>query len=268
MSVSIFEETAKVLANERVDTKLYIMSLEAPLIAESVAPGQFVHAKLPGMEGHILRRPFSLYTASAARGIVEILYQVVGFGSDHMTTLKDGSEINLLGPLGTSWNPPAGTKSALLVAGGVGAAPLYLLADQLISSGVCLEVIMGAQTKSALVCHGRYRALFLDRESHNSKVHCATDDGSFGHAGFCTTLVEEAVQSKSYDYAAVCGPEVMMKIVSQTIREASIPCEVSFEKRMACGIGACLSCVVETTEGIKRACADGPVFDAGKVVFS
>lgn len=266
--MSIFEEKASIIQNDQVDSSLYIMSLEAPLIAENFAPGQFVHAKIPGMEGHILRRPFSLYAASKASGIIEILYQVVGFGSDHMTTLKQGDILDLLGPIGTPWNPPVDAKTALLVAGGVGAAPLYMLADQLTSSGVQVEVIMGAQTEKSLVCHGRYRQLLNEKGGTASAVRCATDDGSFGHAGFCTTLVEEDLQSKTYDYAAVCGPEIMMQIVSRTLLEAAIPCEVSFEKRMACGIGACLSCVVETTEGKQRACVDGPVFDARKVVFS
>lgn len=265
--MSVFEERAKVLQNEIVDEKLYVMRLSSPLIAQAIAPGQFVHMKLPGMEAHILRRPFSIYSASKQNGTLDILYQVVGFGSAHMTGLTFGDELSLLGPIGTSWQPPEGIKKALLVAGGVGAAPMYMLADHLASQGVHLDVILGAQTKSALVTHAQYKQLILDKGASSSSVLCATDDGSFGHCGFCTTLVNDALQKSKYDYAAVCGPEIMMKIVAQTLLGASIPCEVSFERRMACGIGACLSCVVNTNEGMKRACVDGPVFDAGKVVF-
>lgn len=264
---TVIEEDALIVENKVLGPKLHIMVLEAPSISAKVAPGQFVHAKLPGMEAHILRRPFSVYAASSARNTIEILYQVVGSGSAHMTTLKAGETINLMGPIGSSWSPPQNTKRALLVAGGVGAAPLFMLAEVLAAGGAMVDVVLGAQTKTALVCHSRYEDLLTNRVISGSSLRCATDDGSFGHAGFCTELVENALAENSYDYAAVCGPEPMMKIVSSRLIEASVPCEISLEKRMACGIGACLSCVVETTDGMKRACVDGPVFDARKVVF-
>ena len=266
--MSIIEETAQIVSNEQVDSKLFILGLKAPLIAQTALPGQFVHLGIPGIEAHILRRPFSLYSAAPKTGIVEILYQTVGFGTARMGKLASHDTVSLLGPVGNPWSPPLEAKSVLLVGGGVGAAPLYLLADKLASAGAHIDVIMGAQTESSLVCHSRYQELLAHKATAASALHCATDDGSFGHAGFCTSLVEEALGSKAYDYAAVCGPEGMMRVVSSLILEAGIPCELSFERRMACGIGACLSCVVETVDGLKRACVDGPVFDARKVVFA
>lgn len=262
----LVNEQARILSNEQVGPRLHIMKLQAPEIAERIAPGQFVHMKIPRMDDHILRRPFSVYYADAATGVIEILYQVVGYGSDHMTRLEEGLVCELIGPVGTGWKAPEGTKRALLVAGGVGAAPLYMMAEQLVNAGIQLDVILGAQTEAALVCRERYEALLGKNPS------CSTDDGTYGRAGFCTSLVQEALSSDkledgSYDYLAVCGPEPLMKIVSTMATEAGVYSQISMEKRMACGVGACLSCVVNTVEGKKRACVDGPVFDAVKVVW-
>ena len=148
----------------------------------------------------------------------------------------------------------------------MGAAPLFMLCERIAASEASVDVVLGAQTKDALVCRERYAALL------GGEPRCATDDGTYGRAGFCTSLVEEALaaaaeEGSPYDYVAVCGPEPLMKIVAGLAADAGVRCEVSMEKRMACGIGACLSCVVDTVDGKKRACVDGPVFDARKVVW-
>ena len=270
-NVALVNERARILANAKVGPNLYLMELASPRIAAAIEPGQFVHMKVPNMEAHILRRPFSVYARDAAAGTLEILYQAVGFGTDHMTRIEPEraehlSGAELIGPVGRGWQPPANARRALLVGGGVGAAPLFMLCESLISAGVRTDVVLGAQTEAALTCRARYEALL------DASPRCATDDGSFGREGFCTSLVEEALveaaaAGEPYDYLAVCGPEPLMKIVAGMAAEVGVPCEVSMEKRMACGIGACLSCVVDTVDGKKRACVDGPVFDARKVVW-
>lgn len=269
--MALVNERARILANEEVGPNLYLMELAASHIAASIEPGQFVHMKVPSMEAHILRRPFSVYARDAAAGTLEVLYQSVGFGTDHMTRIEPEraehlSDAELIGPVGRGWQPPANARRALLVGGGVGAAPLFMLCESLISAGVRTDVVLGAQTEAALTCRGRYEALL------DEPPRCATDDGSFGREGFCTSLVAEALAEAAeagepYDYLAVCGPEPLMKIVAGMAAEAGVPCEVSMEKRMACGVGACLSCVVDTVDGKQRACVDGPVFDARKVVW-
>lgn len=263
----MLNEAGVVLKNEQLNETLYIMEIISPKIARNIEPGQFVHMKIPGMEAHILRRPFSVYATSSQKGTLEILYQVVGFGSSHMTTLGNGEAVELIGPIGNMWQIPKDAKRALLVGGGVGAAPLFMLAESLIEYNVEVDVILGAQTKDALVCHDRYQELLAMHMLPHDNLRCATDDGTFGHAGFCTSLVEENLERRTYDYGAVCGPEPMMKIVAARMMEAKVPAQVSLEKRMACGVGACLSCVVETTQGVKRACVDGPIFAAEEVVF-
>ncbi len=242
------------------------MRIEAPLIAEAVQAGQFVHVRVPGIEAHVLRRPFSVFGCDAAAGTIDVLYQVVGTGTGRMAELEAGDILDLIGALGRPWAPPEDARRALLVGGGVGAAALHLLAESLVGGGVTVDVVLGARTEGALVC----RRYFEEMIGH--EVRCATDDGSYGRAGFCTSLVEEALDQAReaempYGYVAVCGPEPLMHIVAGMAAAADVACEVSMERRMACGVGACLSCVVDTVSGRKRACADGPVFDAEEVVW-
>lgn len=267
MDVTLVNEQADILENACVGPELHLMTLSSPLIASTVEPGQFVHMRIPGREAHILRRPFSVYARQEDMGTLEILYRTVGSGSVHMSTLEPGDEgVELIGPVGRPWQPPDNARRALLVGGGVGAAPLFMLAEKLVEAGIHTDVVLGAQTETELVCRQRYETLL------SAEPFCATDDGSFGRAGFCVSLVEESLSEARetdmpYDYLAACGPEPLMRIVTGMAREHGVRCEVSLERRMACGVGACLSCVVDTVDGKRRACVDGPVFDATKVVW-
>ena len=267
----LLNETARILSNEAVGPRLHLMVLEAPGIAAAVKPGQFVHMKVPGAEEHILRRPFSIYSRNLENGTLDILYQEVGSLTRYMPGLIDAN-VEMIGPVGNCWTGALrhseGTCShALLVGGGVGAAPLFMLAEALNDAGCTTDVVLGAQTYEALVARTRYEDLF------GHEPFCATDDGTYGRAGFCTSLVEERLaegavsDGKGYDYLAVCGPEPLMRIVARMGADSGVYTEVSMEKRMACGIGACLSCVVDTVNGKKRSCVDGPIFDAAKVVW-
>ena len=142
-----------------------------------------------------------------------------------------------------------------------------MLAETLKAGGTPFDVVLGAQTKDALVTRGRYQGLL------GCDPCCATDDGSYGRSGFCTSLVEERLAAgclsdgEPYDFLAVCGPEPLMRIVAGMGASAGARTQVSLEKRMACGVGACLSCVVDTTSGKRRSCVDGPIFEAGEVVW-
>jgi dihydroorotate dehydrogenase electron transfer subunit len=268
--MSLVNEVATIISNEKLGPRLYLMKLISPQIAKGILPGQFVHMQIPGMPDHILRRPFSIFSANAQAGACEILYQVVGAGSNHMTTLTEGVTCELIGPVGRPWQPAVDCKRALIVGGGVGAAPLYMLTEQLCKSGVNVTVILGAANAESLVCKPKYDELVT--HSPNLKLVFATDNGSFGIKGFCTVPAQEEISAAAdagnqFDYLAVCGPEPLMRAVSQISAQAGIPTQVSMEKRMACGIGACLSCIVETTAGRKRACVDGPIFDASEVVW-
>ena len=232
--MTLCNENAPILVNEEMGCNIWLMTVRAPEIATTARPGQFVHVKVPGMEAHILRRPFGVYAADAEAGTVDMMYQVLGFGTEHMTELAAGDAVEMIGPIGRGWQPPEGCKRALIVAGGVGSAPLYPLAEELTAAGIATDAILGASTIDALVARERYGA---------------------------------AAEGAPYDYVACCGPEPLMKIVAGMADAAGVFCEVSMERRMACGVGACLSCVVDTTAGKRRACVDGPVFCASEVVW-
>ena len=267
----LVNESARIVSNENVGPRLFFMVLESPYIARNVKPGQFVHMKVPGAESHVLRRPFSVYASDPDAGTIDVLYQEVGTLTRFMPTLGNET-VEMIGPIGNTWTAPERFDNgicshALLVGGGVGAAPLFMLAEELVHIGCQTDVVLGAQTFDALVARERYTTLL------GCEPSCATDDGSYGRAGFCTSLVEERLaqgsrsDGKPYDYLAVCGPEPLMKIVASMGADVGLYTEVSMEKRMACGIGACLSCVVDTKGGKRRSCVDGPIFDASEIVW-
>jgi len=252
-------EPVTVIANDRLTESVGLMVLHAPHVAAAVRPGQFVHVRLDARSENILRRPFSVHRAAGER--IELLYQVLGAGTLAMAEKQPGdASMDVVGPLGHGWTVPEHAAHALLVAGGLGAAPLGMLAEHLAERGIAVTVAQGAPTAGRLVA----RELF---ERVARVVEVSTDDGTAGERGFVTAPVERLLKGSSFDIAYTCGPEAMQRAVAGMLARAGVPCEVSLERLMACGIGACLSCVVSTRSGLKRACVDGPVFDAEEVVW-
>jgi len=251
-------ERVEVLRNERVAPGVGLVVLRAPRVAASVRPGQFVHLRVSTGSDAILRRPFSIHRAYGED--VEILYQVLGRGTHEMATAGRGAAMDMVGPLGRGWRVPEPAAHVLLVAGGLGAAPLGMLAERLAVRGVAVSVALGAPTAERLMA----RDLF---ERVARRVAVSTDDGSTGIRGHVTVVAEKLIEADSPDLVCACGPEVMSRSVAALADAAGVRCQVSLERLMACGIGACLSCVVTTVHGRKRACVDGPVFDAREVVW-
>ena len=252
-------ERVTVVANDRIAPGVGLVVLHAPRCATSASPGQFVHLRVATGADIILRRPFSIHRAYGER--VEILYQILGAGTLRLAETHVGdSAMDLVGPLGHGWQAPAGLSHALLVTGGLGAAPLGMFAEQLAARGVAVSVAMGAPSAERLVA----RALYEDVAR---RVEIATDDGSAGEHGFVTGPAERLLAEERFDAVYTCGPESMQRAIAVLAAEHGVPCQVSLERLMACGIGACLSCVVSTTGGLKRACVDGPVFSAEEVVW-
>jgi dihydroorotate dehydrogenase electron transfer subunit len=251
-------ENVEVIRNERVAEGVGLLVLRSPRIASQVESGQFVHLRIETGTDYLLRRPFSVHRTAGER--IEILYQVLGRGTRAMALLGPRDLMDAVGPLGSGWRVPAEASHALLVAGGLGAAPLGMLAERLAARGIAVSVALGAPTSERLVA----RDLF---ESVARRVQVSTDDGSAGETGFVTAVSSRLLAEDRPDVVYVCGPEVMARAVATQAADAGVPCQVSLERLMACGIGACLSCVVTTTEGRKRACVDGPVFDAEEVCW-
>jgi dihydroorotate dehydrogenase electron transfer subunit len=251
-------ERVTVLGNEEIAEGVWLLTLQAPRVAADVEPGQFVHLRISEGASFILRRPFSVHRAYGER--IELLYQVLGTGTRAMSAKDCGDVMDIIGPLGTGWCVPDDAGEVLLVGGGLGAAPLGMLAEDLRARGIGSVAALGAPTAARLVG----REIF---ESAADLVELATDDGSEGESGFVTVVSDRLLAQRALGMVCVCGPEAMARTVAEQSQAGGVPCRVSLERLMACGVGACLSCVVRTTTGHKRACVEGPVFDAADIVW-
>lgn len=249
-------EDAAVLENKKSTADICELLLAAPVLAKQVLPGQFIHAKTTG-DGLLLRRPISLAGADAKSGVIRLFYRIVGKGTAALAALKQGDNLNCLGPLGQGFD--LSCERPLLVGGGMGIAPLIFLAEKLKSKQV--DVLLGGKNQVELFWREIYAPLVKE-------VFVTTDDGSLGKKGFTVDLLPELLDKKEYDRIFVCGPQIMMEGVAKIAAMRKISCQVSLEKHMACGIGACLSCTCEGKDDGKRKkiCSDGPVFWAEEVL--
>ncbi|MBQ6243290.1 MAG: dihydroorotate dehydrogenase electron transfer subunit [Bacteroidales bacterium] len=216
----------------------------------SVRSGQFVDIALPGF---YLRRPISV-SDRLPDGVV-LYYKVVGEGTRAMAAMRPGAQLELLLPLGSGFHPERCREAALLVGGGLGAAPLYLLAKELLAAGKAATAVLGFNRADEICLTEEFRALGVP-------VLIATLDGSVGTKGFVTDAI--AAAQPTFDRFYSCGPLPMMKAVCAAL---DAPGEVSLEERMGCGAGFCYGCSVQTRGGARRVCADGPVFDKEEVLW-
>jgi dihydroorotate dehydrogenase electron transfer subunit len=249
---------AKILSNKKVGSAYYKMALDAPYIAKTAQPGQFVQIKCSDSMEPLLRRPFSIHRIN---GNIEILYETVGKGTEILSRKREGDFVDILGPLGSGFSLPEASSlepRAIIIAGGIGAAPLIYLAEELKKKKIKTVVLIGAKTKNLILCEKDFKKI-------TSEVYVSTDDGTYGCKGFVSKLfhnILKTTESKFNTIVYVCGPDGMLKCIAEICEERGFECQVSLEEKMACGIGACLSCVIRTKLGNKLACKDGPVFNA------
>lgn len=228
----------KIAENTALTSNVYKMVLCGD-VADITAPGQFINIKL---DGFYLRRPISVFDRD--QNSVTIIYKVVGKGTEAMSKLLVGEELDVLTGLGNGYNTSLCDNHAVLLGGGVGVPPLYMLAKTLIAEGKKVSVILGFNTKDEVFCEDDFKALGAD-------VTVTTVDGSYGVKGFVTDALPE-----NYDHFFTCGPEPMLRAV---YKATSTSGQFSFEERMGCGFGACMGCSCKTITGYKRICKDGPV---------
>lgn len=259
----MYQLKAEILENEKVAPDTHRIRLFSEKIAPKAKPGQFIHIRCGKNRSYLLRRPMSIHRVTG-RGVFEILFKVVGEGTGFLSQEKVHSLVDIVGPLGKGFEIAKDMETATVVAGGIGIAPLMYLIDELLKQKVKVHTLLGAQSRRSLL-------YMMDLKRSTRKVYVATDDGSTGHQGPVTELLPDAIELSESQQVFACGPFEMLKKVSEICIKEEVGCQVSLESQMACGVGACMGCVVKTkdTKGDSylRVCADGPVFDSEQVIW-
>ena len=262
------DERCKVVLHEDIGPGYRILKVLAPQIAAKATPGQFVHVRVPSLEASALRRPFSIFDADPGEGTVSVLYKQVGRGTAALAKEPVGAEVVVLGPLGRGF-PVKCKGTALLVGGGFGVAPLHFLAKRLLAAGVKPVLFVGGRTKDDLLALDRFEALGVE-------CRTATNDGSAGEKGFVTGPLDAALKEmreagEPFEFFT-CGPDGLLKAVSDRALETGVPGWISMDRHMICGVGACYACIqkVKMPDGSianQRCCVNGPVFRAKELVW-
>lgn len=251
----------KLLRKRVIARDVYEMVLQGSIAKEIQAPGQFLHVKTgPGSE--LLRRPISISTYNQSESTCTMIFRIDGKGTANLASVEEGENLDVLGPLGNGFPLEKAMRkgSAILVGGGIGVPPLYGLSQALVSRGVQVRHILGFANEQAVF----YEKVF----SELGQTAVTTDDGSYGHHGLVTDLLDESCGEEAVIYA--CGPTPMLRALNTLYGSKDL--YLSLEQRMGCGIGACFACVCETidpkdSKGYRKICSDGPVFKGNEVVL-
>ena len=236
-----------VIENKPISRDVFRLALSGDCSAIT-APGQFVNVALPGL---FLRRPISV--CDVENGVLTLVYKVVGTGTDAMSALLPGDELDLLTGLGNGFDVSSSGGRVILAGGGVGAPPLYLLAKRLLAAGRDVTAALGFGTAEEVILADEFSSLGV-------KTLVTTIDGSFGEKGLVTSVIEP----EKYDCMYACGPIPMLKSLYNGF---DLPGAFSLEERMGCGFGACMGCSIQTLSGPKRVCKEGPVFDRKELLW-
>ena len=269
--------SGEVLSHKKYGEHYHSLTIVAPEIGERVRPGQFVNVRCGERRANILRRPFSVYRVHKRGGwasTIELVFDVEGPGTEYLSLLRGHAIVDLVGPLGRGFALPKRRAHCLLVGGGIGAAPLFFLADELRNEGHRVDVILGARNSGLLLNS-------IDARRLASVCRLTTEDGSAGDQGRVTDILEETMDKCETEVVYTCGPHPMLEAVSRICTERKIPVQVAVEELMACGYGVCMTCVMPLTRPTKskkdeaedeivyaRSCTEGPVFNGGQVVWN
>ncbi len=251
--IGLVEENAPLLD----DGSVFSLTVRLPAVARFARPGQIAHLDC----GLTLRRPFAIAAADARTGLLRFCCDVRGEGTRRLAALKPGDRLSILGPFGHGW-PDLTGKTVLAVGGGTG---IYSLLPLAAAYGEKVTAALGFRSASRAVSLG-------DFEKAGASLRVATEDGSLGENGYVTTLADRLLDTGKFDAVCACGPHIMMQKAAASAAERGIPCYVSLEERMGCGVGACMGCVTKIrgkdgTAVLRRVCMDGPVFPAETVIW-
>lgn len=266
--------TGEVLSQKKYGEHYYSLTVVAPRIGEAVRPGQFVNVRCGDGRSHLLRRPFSVYRVHKRGGwasTIELVFDIRGPGTQYLAELRPHSPLDLIGPLGRGFVLPHRRAHCLLVGGGIGAAPLFFLADELRNDGQRVDVILGARGVGLLLNQ-------IDARRLASVCRITTDDGSAGDRGKVTDILADMIHRCESEVVYACGPQPMLAAVSGVCSELGIPVQVAVEELMACGYGVCMTCVLPVRQPKRpkdapddfvyaRSCVEGPVFNGADVIW-
>jgi dihydroorotate dehydrogenase electron transfer subunit len=269
----------EVLSHKKYGEAYHSLTIVAPDIGERVRPGQFVNVRCGEHRDHILRRPFSVYRVHKRGGwasTIELVFDIRGPGTEYLASLRAHSIVDLVGPLGRGFALPKRRAHCLLVGGGIGATPLFFLADELRDEGHRVDVILGARSTGLLL-----NAIEARRVA--SVCRTTTEDGSSGDRGRVTDILSETMDKCETEVVYSCGPHPMLAAVSRICIEHKVPIQVAVEELMGCGYGVCMTCVMplrrratpkrgaaepeEDTVYYARSCIEGPVFNGASVMW-
>ena len=251
----------ELVKKEKLIEGIYKFSVKAPEIAEQAKAGQFLEIKVSETGEPFLRRPISIFNVCKDEGIVEFIFQVKGRGTELLTEMKEGTMIDIMGPLGMGTFRIQDYKKVAIIGGGIGTYPLYELAKEL-KENSDVTMYMGFRNKELVTLEKEF-------EEVSNKLVITTDDGSYKEKGFAINFLKEDCKTEKPDMIFACGPLPMLKAIREFAIEEDIPCQISLEERMGCGIGACLGCAVKVISGKEprygHVCKEGPVFNAKDV---
>ena len=268
--------TGEVLSHKKYGEHFHSLTIVAPDIGAKIRPGQFVNVKCGESRANILRRPFSVYRVHKRGGwasTIELVFDIRGEGSRYLSQLRGHDTVDLLGPLGRGFQLPKRRAHCLLIGGGIGATPLFFLADELRNDGHRVDVILGAREVGLLLNPIEVRRLA-------SVSVTTTEDGSAGERGRVTDVLIDTIERCRTEIIYACGPHPMLAAVSQIAQEQKVPAQVAVEELMGCGYGVCMTCVMplrrkkrkdeDPADAIvyARSCTEGPVFNGSSVIWN
>ncbi len=244
-------EDLKVIENKRLNNDFFILRLSGDNKIPDFKPGQFVQVRVDDNRETFLRRPISIHDVDYGTNTFKLLIQIAGKGTEKLSRLVKGDILNLIYPLGNSFSLPGTDEKVLMVGGGCGIAPLLFLGKYLVANGTIPDILLGFRNSARIIEFEEYLKI--------GKVFVTTEDGSMGETGYVSN--HSIFSTRTYNRIYCCGPERMMKAMADYSKSRNILCEVSLENLMACGIGVCLCCIVDTVKGNLCTCTEGPVFN-------
>ncbi len=258
------QEQAKLIKKEQLKSDIYKFSVQAPEIVKEAKPGNFIEIRVSDQTEPFLRRPISIYNLEKENGILEFIFQVKGKGTEILSKKKENDLIDIIGPLGYGTFKYDQYKNLGIIGGGIGVFPLYELAKCAKKDNKNVNTYLGFRNKDYVVLEDEFQNI-------SDYLTITTDDGSYAKQGFAINFLEKDIEEGKIDAIYACGPLPMLKAVQKLAIEKNIPCQISLEEKMGCGLGVCLGCAVKTAKSPKDApeywhvCKAGPVFQAKDV---